>query len=287
MPFAIPWQTSAGHACSARSSKSKRTSRKGSGPSLQIEDATVFPPYSGLHSARSCEAFPGCRIIMREFSLFDGIEPLAKFFAGAMNHQQLAKTPPPRIFRRKAVLRQCAQDARSRKEKRRGTVLQVVWQICSEEHGMDEHQLRSLVKPYVFAGKGNDEECYTKVRTAFRAEDAAHTKVFIHDNAPCHRWLNGPSQFKSAACVKKALELFRLRGIIVPRWPPQSPDLNLIENMWAWLDRRKSDSPLTTIKSMEDSLGKLVASEEFRTAANKCAISLVGRAPCSSGTSQG
>ena len=44
--------------------------------------------------------------------------------------------------------------------------------------------------------------------------------VFQQDNAPCH-------------VSKKSLACFRDQGISLLEWPPSSPDLNPIENLWA------------------------------------------------------
>lgn len=47
--------------------------------------------------------------------------------------------------------------------------------------------------------------------------------VFVQDNAPCHR-------------AKSTKEWFRNNNITLQEWPAQSPDMNIIENVWDVLD---------------------------------------------------
>jgi hypothetical protein len=49
--------------------------------------------------------------------------------------------------------------------------------------------------------------------------------VFMQDNAPCHR----------AKIVQKVFKKFNVQ--VLP-WPANSPYLNPIENLWAWLNKK-------------------------------------------------
>ncbi len=49
--------------------------------------------------------------------------------------------------------------------------------------------------------------------------------VFQHDGASCHR-------------AKVTKNFLRENEITCPTWPPKSPDLNPMENIWGWLSRR-------------------------------------------------
>ena len=51
------------------------------------------------------------------------------------------------------------------------------------------------------------------------------TFIFQHDNAPIH----------TARVVKRYLEY---KNVSVLNWPPYSPGLNIVENLWGWLSRQ-------------------------------------------------
>jgi transposase len=51
--------------------------------------------------------------------------------------------------------------------------------------------------------------------------------IFMQDNAPCH-------------AAKRVTAKFKELGIRTLRWPPSSPDLNPIENVWATWKRRRN-----------------------------------------------
>ncbi len=50
--------------------------------------------------------------------------------------------------------------------------------------------------------------------------------TFMQDNAPCHK-------------TKKIAEFFEKNQIKTLNWPPQSPDINPIENLWSWVKRKR------------------------------------------------
>jgi len=72
--------------------------------------------------------------------------------------------------------------------------------------------------------------------------------ILQHDNAPCHK-VRVPTTF-----------LNDLNQAVLP-WPPQSPDLNVIENVWAFVKNNrtidKSRKREGTIAEIEDIWSKL------------------------------
>ena len=55
---------------------------------------------------------------------------------------------------------------------------------------------------------------------------AGRPMVFMQDNAPCHK-------------AKVVMDFLAENNIETLRWPPQSPDMNPIENLWAIIKAKR------------------------------------------------
>jgi transposase len=76
---------------------------------------------------------------------------------------------------------------------------------------------------------------------------------FQQDNAPCHK-------------AKKSLDWFSTNEVPLITWPPQSPDLSPIENLWSILKRKLS---IYRCKSKEEFKAKILDEWE-KIPANVC-----------------
>ena len=71
------------------------------------------------------------------------------------------------------------------------------------------------------------------------------TSHFLQDGAPCHRAKMVTAWFKDRPNIQ------------LIRWPGNSPDLNPIENVWAWMKRRLRDIPCTNMKQWREEITRL------------------------------
>jgi transposase len=88
---------------------------------------------------------------------------------------------------------------------------------------------------------------------------------FQQDNAPCHKAAN-------------TIRWFDEQGIQLLPWPPTSPDLNPIENVWSIIDRQLEKMKINGIAELEEAIKKIWYSIDKKTW-KKLSDSLCERVP--------
>ena len=73
---------------------------------------------------------------------------------------------------------------------------------------------------------------------------SSQNPVFMQDNAPCHK-------------AKKVMDFLKANNVTTMEWPPQSPDLNPIENVWKLIGERTQKSN----PKNQDHLWRLLSNE--------------------------
>lgn len=88
--------------------------------------------------------------------------------------------------------------------------------------------------------------------------------IFMQDNAPCH---------KAAA----TMAFLQAKHVRVLDWPPYSPDLNPIENLWATLKAKVHQAPLPTRQAVMEAAQRVWADESIKNACMALAASMPRR----------
>jgi len=70
--------------------------------------------------------------------------------------------------------------------------------------------------------------------------------IFQQDNAPCHR-------------AKSVANWMKRRKVKTLQWPPNSPDLNPIENLWSWLDGKLAKEELNTLQDLTVAINQILS----------------------------
>ena len=93
------------------------------------------------------------------------------------------------------------------------------------------------VKGFRLTGRTYITRCLQKI-----ASDMKFPRIYQHDGAKCH----------TALCIRRYLAS---KGISqLSDWPSHSPDLNVIEQLWALLNQRISEKRPTTQQQLEQAV---------------------------------
>jgi transposase len=76
-------------------------------------------------------------------------------------------------------------------------------------------------------------------------------EIFQQDNAPCHQ-------------SRSTMAFLEEHNINTMPWPPYSPDLNIIENLWGVMKRKIHRKPYTGQETLIEAVQELWSSQEIQ-----------------------
>lgn len=118
--------------------------------------------------------------------------------------------------------------------------------------------LRYNLKPYLFS-QNMDAPLYVSILESRLPDVGENDWTLVRDNDSKH-----------TSRIARAWEAEHCPEVITD-WPPYSPDLNVIENIWAILTQRVYDKPLRSVSALEKKIEKCIAEvtdEEIETLIN-------------------
>ena len=123
--------------------------------------------------------------------------------------------------------------------------------------------------PLVFInGTMNSERYKQTLGEHLRPYQAEHfpnrDDIFQQDNAPCHQ-------------SRSSVAFLQQNGITTLPWPPYSPDLNLIENLWGYMKKIIHRRGFTTKSDLIAAVNDLWHSEELREQCSRLCDSMSDR----------
>ena len=123
-------------------------------------------------------------------------------------------------------------------------VLRKLWNLEGEHNGVGMISSAGLGPIIRFHGNNNAsvyEELLCQHALPHLCKGTVETPIFRQDNAPCHK-------------AKTVLSFLEEEGITIMKWPPQTPDMNLIENVWKMIGEKAQNRNPQNIDDLWDFL---------------------------------
>ena len=159
------------------------------------------------------------------------------FFSDEMNIEVDDRKCRPMLRRKRneKYLEECVQEST-----RKGSGSIGIWAVLTYQGVLFFHLYEGRLDAERYIDiLGN---CLLPAIDFFRSEDKI---IFQQDNAPCHR----------ARIIK---DWFEENEVDLLEWPAYSPDLNCIENLWSWLDKKLAKIEIENLDQLRTEVSRLL-----------------------------